>query len=145
MELLKKMKLVKYERTGEIDPVLQRRSKLMIKIDEQINLITNPKTELAETAIVKDADGKDKQVNVGKRVLRWWQIGMNGKIKLTVRYGSRPLQFAKGLDAIEVVDTNEVVDVLEKFREATERGELDELIAEQITKRKNKKAVKVAE
>ena len=49
MELLKKMKLVKYERTGEIDPVLQRRSKLMIKIDEQINLITNPKTELAET------------------------------------------------------------------------------------------------
>ena len=70
---------------------------------------------------------------------------MNGKIKLTVRYGSRPLQFAKGFDAIEVADTNEVVDVLEKFREATERGELDALIAEQITKRKNKKAVKVAE
>ena len=145
MELLKKMKLVKYERTGEIDPVLQRRSKLMIKIDEQINLITNPKTELAETIAVKDADGKDKQVNVGKRVLRWWQIGMNGKIKLTVRYGSKPLQFAKDFDAIEVADTNEVVDVLKKFREATERGELDELIAEQITKRKNKKAVKVAE
>ena len=145
MELLKKMRLVESERTGEIDPVLCRRSKLMIKIDEQINLITNPKTELAETVILKDADGKDKQVNVEKRVLRWWQIGMNGKIKLTVRYGSRPLQFAKGFDAIEVADTNEVVDVLEKFREATERGELDELIAEQITKRKNKKAVKVAE
>ena len=145
MELLKKMKLVKHERTGEIDPVLQRRSKLMIKIDEQINLITNPKTELAETVIVKDADGRDKQLNVGKRVLRWWQIGMNGKIKLTVRYGSRPLQFAKGFDAIEVADTNEVVDVLEKFIEATERGELDELIAEQITNRKNKKAVKGAE
>ena len=70
---------------------------------------------------------------------------MNGKIKLTVRYGSKPLQFAKGLDAIEVADTNEVVDLLEKFREATERGELDELISEQITKRKNKKAVKVVE
>ena len=145
MELLKKMKLVKYERTGEIDPVLQRRSKLMIKIDEQINLITNPKTELAENFVVKDADGKDKQVNVEKRVLRWWQIGMNGKIKLTVRYGSRPLQFAKGFDAIEVADTNEVVDVLEKFREATERGDSVELTAEQIAKRKNKKAVKVAE
>ena len=145
MELLKKMKLVNYERTGEFDPVLQRRNKLMIKIDEQINLITNPKTELAETVILKDADGKDKHVNVEKRVLRWWQIGMNGKIKLTVRYGSRPLQFAKGFDAIEVADTNEMVGVLEKFREATERGELDTLIAEQIAKRKNKKAVKVAE
>ena len=37
-----------------------------------------------------------------------------------------------------------MVGVLEKFREATERGELDTLIAEQIAKRKNKKAVKVA-
>ena len=107
MELLKKMKLAKYERTGKIDPALQIRIKLMIKIDEQINLITNPKTELAETVVLKDADGKDKQVNVEKRVLRWWQIGMNGKIKLTVRYGSRPLQFAKGFDAIEVAGTNE--------------------------------------
>ena len=53
MELLKKMKLVKYERTGEIDPVLQRRSKLMIKIDEQINLITNLKTVYTETVLQK--------------------------------------------------------------------------------------------
>ena len=95
--------------------------------------------------VVKDNEGDEKEISVEKRVLRWWQIGMNGKIKLTIRYGSRPLQFAKGLDAIEVADTNEMVGVLEKFREATERGELDTLIAEQIAKRKNKKAVKVAE
>ena len=55
---------------------------------------------------------------------------MNGKIELTIRYCTRPLQFSKGFDAIEVADTDEVLDVLEKFREATERGELDELIAE---------------
>ncbi len=145
MELLKTLKLVKYERTGQIDAVELRRHKLIVKINEQIDLATNANTKVSERFVVKDNDGDEKEISVEKRVLRWWQIGMNGKIKLTIRYGSRPLQFAKGLDAIEVADTNEMVGVLEKFREATERGELDTLIAEQIAKRKNKKAVKVAE
>ena len=145
MELLKKLKLVKYERTGQIDAVELRRHKLIVKINEQIDLATNANTKVSERFVVKDNEGDEKEISVEKRVLRWWQIGMNGKIKLTIRYGSRPLQFAKGLDAIEVADTNEMVGVLEKFREATERGELDTLIAEQIAKRKNKKAVKVAE
>ena len=145
MELLKTLKLVKYERTGQIDAVELRRHKLIVKINEQIDLATNTNTKVSERFVVKDNEGDEKEISVEKRVLRWWQIGMNGKIKLTIRYGSRPLQFAKGLDAIEVADTNEMVGVLEKFREATERGELDTLIAEQIAKRKNKKAVKVAE
>ena len=145
MELLKTLKLVKYERTGQIDAVELRRHKLIVKINEQIDLATNANTKVSERFVVKDNEGDEKEISVEKRVLRWWQIGMNGKIKLTIRYGSRPLQFAKGLDAIEVADTNEMVGVLKKFREATERGELDTLIAEQIAKRKNKKAVKVAE
>ena len=145
MELLKTLKLVKYERTGQIDAVELRRHKLIVKINEQIDLATNANTKVSKRFVVKDNDGDEKEISVEKRVLRWWQIGMNGKIKLTIRYGSRPLQFAKGLDAIEVADTNEMVGVLEKFKEATERGELDTLIAEQIAKRKNKKAVKVAE
>ena len=145
MELLKTLKLVKYERTGQIDAVELRRHKLIVKINEQIDLATNANTKVSERFVVKDNEGDEKEISVEKRVLRWWQIGMNGKIKLTIRYSSRPLQFAKGLDAIEVADTNEMVGVLEKFREATERGELDTLIAEQIAKRKNKKAVKVAE
>ena len=145
MELLKTLKFVKYERTGQIDAVELRRHKLIVKINEQIDLATNANTKVSERFVVKDNEGDEKEISVEKRVLRWWQIGMNGKIKLTIRYGSRPLQFAKGLDAIEVADTNEMVGVLEKFREATERGELDTLIAEQIAKRKNKKAVKVAE
>ena len=136
---------MKYERTGQIDAVELRRHKLIVKINEQIDLATNTNTKVSERFVVKDNEGDEKEISVEKRVLRWWQIGMNGKIKLTIRYGSRPLQFAKGLDAIEVADTNEMVGVLEKFREATERGELDTLIAEQIAKRKNKKAVKVAE
>ena len=48
-----------------------------------------------------------------------------------MRYGSKPLEFAKGKNAIELATEAEVADVLAKVREAAENGELDTLIAQQ--------------
>jgi hypothetical protein len=48
-----------------------------------------------------------------------------------VRYGSKPLEFAKGKNAIELATEAEVADVLAKLREAAENGELDALIEKQ--------------
>ena len=48
-----------------------------------------------------------------------------------VRYGSKPLEFAKGKNAIELANEAEVADVLCKVREAAEDGELDALIEQQ--------------
>ena len=45
-----------------------------------------------------------------------------------MRYGSKPLEFAKGQNAIELGSEAEVADVLAKVREAVELGELDALI-----------------
>ena len=80
MELLKTLKFVKYERTGQIDAVELRRHKLIVKINEQIDLATNTNTKVSERFVVKDNEGDEKEISVEKRVLRWWQIGMNGKI-----------------------------------------------------------------
>ena len=44
------------------------------------------------------------------------------------RYGSKPLEFTKGKNAIELGSEAEVADVLAKVREAAELGELDALI-----------------
>ena len=46
-----------------------------------------------------------------------------------MRYGSKPLEFAKGKNAIELATEAEVADVLAKVREAAELGELDAHIA----------------
>ena len=46
-------------------------------------------------------------------------------------YGSRPLEFAKGKNAIELGSEEEVADVLAKVREAAENGELDTLTEKQ--------------
>ena len=56
---------------------------------------------------------------------------VDGKINLVVRYGSKPLEFSKGKNAIELASETEVADTLRKVREAAELGELDVLIEQQ--------------
>ena len=68
---------------------------------------------------------------MAKRVKRWWTASVDGKINLVVRYGSKPLEFAKGKNAIELATEAEVADVLTKVCEAAENGELDALIERQ--------------
>ena len=70
-------------------------------------------------------------MEVAKRVKRWWTASVDGKINLVVRYGSKPLEFAKGKNAIELANEAEVANVLAKVREANEHGELDALIEQQ--------------
>ena len=60
-----------------------------------------------------------------------WTASVDGKINLVVRYGSKPLEFAKGKNAIELASEADVADTLRKVREAAELGELDALIEQQ--------------
>ena len=80
---------------------------------------------------VTDEHGNQRKVEVAKRVKRWWTASVDGKINLVVRYGSKPLEFSKGKNAIELGTEAEVADVLAKVREASENGELDTLIEQQ--------------
>ena len=48
-----------------------------------------------------------------------------------MRYGSKPLEFSKGKNAIELGSEEEVADVLASLREAAKQGELDALIEKQ--------------
>ena len=52
-------------------------------------------------------------------------------MNLVVHYGSKPLEFVKGKNAMELASEAEVADVLAKVREAAELGELDALIEKQ--------------
>jgi hypothetical protein len=111
--------------------IVVRRRKLIAKIDEQIQLAANKDFAPTQHKWVTDEHGNQKKVEVAKRVKRWWTASVDGKINLVVRYGSKPLEFAKGKNAIELTTETEVADVLAKLREATELGELDALIEQQ--------------
>ena len=136
MELLKTLKLTRYQRNNSNNPVLQRRIKLVARISEQIQLAENPNYKSHNVRTVADENGELREVEVSKRVLRWWRVGADGSVELTVRYGSRVLEFAKGMDAVELASTDELVGVLEQFKLAAERGEMDDMVAAQLAKRK---------
>jgi len=142
MELLKTLKLKRYQRNNSNNPVLQRRIKLAAGISEQIQLAENPNYKQISVRTVTDENGELRKVEVSKRVLRWWRVGANGTVQLTVRYGSRVLELAKGMDAVELASADELVPVLEQFKAAAERGEMDDMIAAQLAKRKRVNTIK---
>ena len=136
MELLNTFKLIRYQQNHSKNPVLQRRIKLAAGISEQVQLAKNPNYKPISVRAVAGDSGDVREVEVSKRVLRWWRVAVDGTVELTVRYGSRVLEFAKGMDAVELASVNELVSVLEQFKAAAERGEMDDMVAAQLAKRK---------
>jgi len=98
-----------------------------------MQLATNKDYTPTQHKWVTDEQGKQTkvEVEVAKRVKWWWTASADGKINLVVRYGSKPLEFAKGKNAIELASEEKVADTLRKVQEAAELGELNALIEQQ--------------
>jgi hypothetical protein len=128
MTVLDTLNFVAFNPLQNNNPIAVRRRKLMAKVDEQIQIATNKHYTPTQHKWVTDDEGKQTKVEVVKR---WWTTSVDGKINLVVRYGSKPLEFAKGKNAIELASEADAVDTLRKLREAAELGELDVLIEQQ--------------
>jgi hypothetical protein len=131
MTVLDTLNFVAFNPLQNNNPISVHRRKLIANLDEQIQLATNKDYTPTQHKWVTDDEGKQTKVEVAKRVKRWWTDSVDGKINLVVRYGSKPLEFAKGKNAIELASEAEVADVLAMVREAAELGELDVLIEQQ--------------
>jgi len=124
------LKLTAAHKSANISPVQQRRNKMSKRIWEQIQLAT-AQANGNQFAPVKfrtftDAEtGLRRQVEVPKRVKAWWFTTDNGKTAISVRYGARVLELAKGKFAVEIASPTELVPTLEVIKAAVEAGELD--------------------
>ena len=78
--------------------------------------------------------GLRKQVEVNKRIKQWWFTTDSGKLALSVRYGARLLELAKGKFAVELASEKELVPTLEIIKAAVLAGELDAAIDAASTK-----------
>jgi hypothetical protein len=136
MTVLNSLKLVPFSPVNDNNVEATRRRKLIAKIEEQLAFAANADYQPTKIKRVKDADGNVEKVEVAKRVKRWWNATADGKINLTVRYGSKPVEFAKGKNAIELDSEEQVAATLLKVKEAVQAGEFDELIAAQLSARK---------
>ena len=129
--ILNSLKLVNAKRQNSADPIQFRRQKLSEKIGHQIALAIALKN--GETYTVKrqrnvrdEASGLTTTVEVSKKVKQWWFVNNDTKkVAVQLRYGSRVIDFAKGKNAIEVSDGDELIQALTKLRDAVLGGELD--------------------
>ena len=127
MTVLDTLNFVAFNPLQNNNPIAVRRRKLIAKIDEQIQLAANKDYTPTQHKWVTDEHGNQRKVDVAKRVKRWWTTSVDEKINLVVRYGSKPLEFAKGKNAIELGSEAEIPDVLARVRDAAEIAELDAL------------------
>jgi hypothetical protein len=64
-------------------------------------------------------------VEINKRVKAWWFVTDAGKLALSVRYGTKILELAKGKYAVEVAAEKDLVATLDVIKAAVLAGELD--------------------
>jgi len=130
MATLASLKLTAAKKPTQQSPIQVRRNKLCQRLQEQIQLAKAKQAGTTYVAhksrIVKDAEtGLRQAVQQPKRVKEWWFTTESGKLALSVRYGARALELAKGKSAVEVASVNDLVPTLEVLKSAVEAGELD--------------------
>ena len=130
MSALETLKLTTAKKPTHIPAAVFRRNKLSSKLWEQIQLAKS-QIEGAPFVVTKFKSVKDKetglrrQVEIPKRIREWWFRNDAGKVCVSVRYGTKVIELAKGKHSVEVDSAQNLVKALELVKQAVEAGELD--------------------
>jgi hypothetical protein len=130
MSALNSLKLVESRKNTRLSPIVQRRYKLVNKMHEQLELCEARRAGQSYApkkikTIKNPATGETATVEVAKRVKEWFWTNDAGRINLAVKYGSQVLTFAKGKNAIEVANADDLIAALKTLKDAVLAGELD--------------------
>lgn len=137
MSIVTNLNLITTAKPSAISPVLQRRTKMLAKVQEQLDMCEAKRNQVPFTpkrlkTVVNKATGVRTTVETIKRVKEWfWLSTETGKINLAIKYGAKTLKLnKKGANAIEITNGTELIGTLHKLKEAVIAGEFDDAIAE---------------
>ena len=131
--LLTQLKLSDARKPNQIPQVVQRRNKLAKRVWQQIEL-AKAQEQGAQFRVAKfksytdTQTGERKQVETQMLVKQWWFTTQAGKLAISVRYGSKVLELAKGKFAVEVAHEKDLAKTLDAINTAVLAGELDSAI-----------------
>ena len=142
MNILKSLTFTTVPKIGA-NPVLDRRAKVVERLEEQKLLLKDPTYKRTVRSSVKK-DGERTIVEKHQRVLPWWRSVPNGTYAFFIRSGFKPIEFDKGgKTAIAVPSLDKLPSVIDTLITAVRNGELDEQLAQaakQATPKKPRKA-----
>jgi hypothetical protein len=133
MSTLNTLKLVTAVKPQQMPDVVKRRYKLSNKLWEQIQLaraqLLNEPFNITKMKTVKNIDtGTSETIAVNKKIRPWWFNSEAGSLCVTIKYGTKVIELAKGKPSIELTNKDELISTLELVKKAVEAGELDQQI-----------------
>ena len=133
MSVLTALKLVALKKPVHQPAIVIRRNKLSSRLWEQLQLakgqMSGTPFVLMKFRSIKDKEtGIRKHVEVPKRIKPWWFQTEEGKVCVSIRYGSWIIELAKGKPSIQVDSGDDLVKALETVKIAVEAGDLDSQI-----------------
>ncbi len=128
--ILATLKLTAARKSRALPNVVRRRNKLLAKLTEQRELAAalEQGNQYAPKRLrtLRDVNTGARMVKeVAVRIKPWFWTGERGEILLSINYGSKQIEIAKGKTAIDVGDTRNLVNVLDTVISAIKNGELD--------------------
>ena len=77
----------------------------------------------------KNASGERVRVEINRRIRKGWFQDAGGTVHFLAYLGGKPLELAKGKQAVEVGTLDKLISVIDHVMEAVRAGELDAQIA----------------
>lgn len=130
-QALASLKLVNAKRENTVDITQFRRSKLNEKLKVQIEmakaLSRGEQFTIKRKKLARDeATGQTTLIEVDKRLKTWWFTNTDSKkVAVQLFYGNKVIDLAKGKNAVEVSNGEELISTLLKLQEAVLDGSLD--------------------
>ena len=136
MSIVTNLKLITTVKSSSVSPVLLRRSKLLAKVQEQIDMCEATRNQQTYApkrlkTVTDKETGERITIETIKRVKEWFWITNDNKINLVIKYGAKTLPLnKKGANAIELTNGTELIGTLHKLKDAVVAGEFDDAISE---------------
>lgn len=129
MSILKTLKLATAVRGNPAASEFGFRTKVLSWLAEQKAMaeaeIAGTPLNATRTVTRTNEAGEKVRVDAPRKVRKGWFTDATGKMVFQVRYGSNPLEFARGMNAIEVDNLAAIPAVIGSIIEAINAGELD--------------------
>ncbi len=131
MTIIASLKVTNADRPRQQPVIVQRRNKLINALHDQLELARAEAEgrEYLKTRrrhVKNPVTGEYAEAVVSRRPRAWFWTAKDGKVYISLKYGTRVIEIAKGKASIEVGEKRQLVPVIEALKKAVAAGEVDQ-------------------
>jgi hypothetical protein len=108
------------------DPLIIKRERMIARLEDQKKLLAEPNFVRTVKRWERKDGGEKVLVEKPLRTSKWWQPDQSGSYVMTMKIGSKRIEFEKGKAAIAVGSLEKLPNVIDSLIKAVRAGELDE-------------------